>query len=307
MHALQKHFQAALVATPDGLYSAHLRHAVVHWVWPMIGVAVALEIGCFLLIQRRAYPWHEMLSSAAVYVMRFPAQLLRPVIVAPIAYLSWSHRLVTIPLNAAWGLPLLFLGEEFAYYWMHRASHEIRWLWASHVVHHTPEHLHFASAFRLGMTELLSGTWLFYLPLYVLGLNPLAVSTMLGINLLYQFWLHTDLVGRLGPLEWILNTPSHHRVHHASNSQYLDRNYGGILIIFDRLFGTFAQEKPGTVIKYGLTHPIGSLNPVKIVFHEWALMARDVARARTWREKLAQAFGRPGANFASLPGTAQAA
>jgi sterol desaturase/sphingolipid hydroxylase (fatty acid hydroxylase superfamily) len=111
----------------------------------------------------------------------------------------------------------------------------------------------------------------------------------------------------LGPLEWIFNTPSNHRVHHASNSQYLDRNYGGMLIIFDRLFGTFAQEKPGTVIKYGLTRPIGSLNPVKIAFHEWAVMVHDVVQAQTWREKLAQLFGRPGANFANFPRTASGA
>ena len=303
MHPLQNHFRTALMATPDGLSFAHLHDAMVPWVWPMIGVAVAFEIGCYLLIQRRAYPWREMLSSAAVYVMGFPKHLFLPVIVGPIAYLLWSHRLATIPLNTAWGLLLLFLGVELAYYFMHRATHEIRWLWTSHVVHHTPEHLHLASAFRVGVTELLSGTWLFYLPLYFLGFNPLAVSAMLGINGVYQFWLHTDLVGRLGPLEWILNTPSHHRVHHASNSQYLDRNYGGVLIIFDRLFGTFAQERPGIAIKYGLTHPIGSLNPVKIAFHEWAVMARDVARAQTWRERLAQVFGRPGAKFALSSGT----
>src|SRR5579862_6657290 len=112
MHALRNHFHSALMATPDGLSFAHLQHAMVVWAWPMIGVAVAFEIGCYLLIQRRAYPWQEMLSSATVYIMRFPAQLLRPVIVAPIAYLLWSHRLVTIPLSTAWGLLLLFLGEE---------------------------------------------------------------------------------------------------------------------------------------------------------------------------------------------------
>jgi sterol desaturase/sphingolipid hydroxylase (fatty acid hydroxylase superfamily) len=200
---------------------------------------------------------------------------------------------------------LLFLGEEFAYYWSHRAGHEIRWMWASHVVHHTPEHIHFASAVRIGGTEILSGGWLFRLPLYWLGLHPLAVSGMVAINLAYQFWLHTDLVGRLGPLEWVLNTPSHHRVHHASNSDYLDRNYGGILIIWDLLFGTFAQERPETSIVYGLVHPIGNLNPIHLTFHEWGAMVRDVARAPSLRERLRLLFGHPGGTVAgSAPGIA---
>jgi len=305
MHMLRKYFLAVL--TPEGAFSAPMGHTLMHWLVPMLGAAVALEIGFYLLIQRRAYPWQELLATLGVFLLRLPMRLLRPLVVVPIAYVLWTHRLTTIPLNTAWGVLLLFLGEELAYYWMHRASHEVRWLWASHVVHHTPEHLHFASAFRLGVTELLSGNWLFYLPLYVLGLNPLAVSMMLGINLLYQFWLHTDLVGRLGPLEWVFNTPSHHRVHHAANAAYLDRNYGGILIVFDRLFGTFAAEQAGLVIRYGITHPIGSLNPLKLAFHEWGAMARDVLRARTWRERLQQIFGRPGASFSGLEGPAAGA
>jgi len=280
-----------------GTLPLHLRHAMKLWLWPMIAAAVVLEVTWYTVVQRRAYPWQEMLASAAVHVMGIPMGLLRPLIVAPIAYLLWRHRLTTIPLDTAWGLALLFIGEELAYYWMHRASHEIRWLWVSHLVHHTPEQIHFASAFRLGITKLFSGTWLFYLPLYVLGLNPLAVSAMLGINLMYQFWLHTDLVGRLGPLEWILNTPSHHRVHHASNPEYLDRNYGGIVIIWDRLFGTFAEEKADTKIIYGLVHPVGTLNPLRIAFAGWVAMARDAARAHTWRERLRQLFGRPGARL----------
>jgi sterol desaturase/sphingolipid hydroxylase (fatty acid hydroxylase superfamily) len=112
---------------------------------------------------------------------------------------------------------------------------------------------HLASAYRLGPTEILSGGWLFHLPLYALGFHPVAVGGMLALNLLYQFCLHTDIVGRLGPVEWIFNTPSHHRVHHASNNEYLDRNYGGILIVWDRLFNTYAYKYPRTPISYGLS------------------------------------------------------
>jgi sterol desaturase/sphingolipid hydroxylase (fatty acid hydroxylase superfamily) len=275
----------------------HMHSMLRLWLAPFLLGAVVLEILTYRL-RGRAYPWQELQASIGVVLLRAPMRLLRPLVVAPLALLVWSHRLFTIPLGSAWGLLLLFLGEELAYYWMHRCSHEIRWLWASHVVHHTPEHIHLASAYRLGATELLSGGWLFYFPLYVLGLNPLAVSVMLGINLLYQFWLHTDLVGRLGPIEWVLNTPSHHRVHHASNPEYLDRNYGGILIIWDRLFGTFAPERSDSRLVYGLVHPIGSLNPFKLTLHEWLAMARDVKRARSFRGALLQLFGRPGDSLA---------
>jgi len=277
----------------------HIHHLRL-WFYPIILVAVVCEIVWYLFVWKRSYPWRELFSSVGVFILRIPVKLLRPLVVLPIGYLVWSHRLMTIPLNTVWGLALLFLSVEFAYYWMHRSAHEIRWMWASHVVHHTPEHIHFASAFRLGGTEVFSGSWLFYVPLYWLGLNPLAVSGTLAINLAYQFWLHTDIVGRLGPLEWVLNTPSHHRVHHASNAVYLDRNYGGILIVWDRLFGTFAAEQPQTAIVYGLVHPVGSLNPLRIVFHEWVMMARDVARAPSWRERFTKLFGRPGATAEPL-------
>ncbi|MEI9987191.1 MAG: sterol desaturase family protein [Aliidongia sp.] len=273
-------------------------HPFGKWIYLFVLGAVVFEILWYLLLRRRSYPWREMAASVRISVLRLPLRMLTPLIVGPLALFLWSHRLATVPLDTAWGLLLLFLGEEFAYYWMHRSGHEIRWMWASHVVHHTPEHIHLASAVRLGATELLSGNWLFFLPLYLIGFNPLAVGGMLAINLFYQFWVHTDLVGRLGPLEWVFNTPSHHRVHHASNSDYLDRNYGGILIVWDRLFGSFAQERPGTEIRYGLVHSVGSLNPIRLAFHEWHAMARDIGGARSWRERLGHMFGRPGASLA---------
>lgn len=278
----------------------HLHHAVHGWLWPVIAGAIALEAGWYLSVCGRSYPWREMWTSIGVYLLRIPVKLLRPLTVLPLAWLVWSHRIATVPLDSVWGWAAAFIGVELAYYWMHRLSHEVRWLWASHVVHHTPEHIHLASAFRLGATELFSGNWLFYVPLYWLGLNPLAVAGMQAVNLAYQFWLHTDLIGRLGPVEWLFNTPSHHRVHHASNGEYLDRNYGGILIVWDRLFGTFADERPEAPIVYGLVHPIGSLNPFVVAFHEWVVMARDFSRARSWRERLTQLFGRPGNSLAAL-------
>lgn len=272
----------------------HTHRQLLLMLYPYIFGGVIVEIVWYLLVRRRAYPWQEMLASTGIFLLRLPVRLLlAPLIVAPVSYFAWSHRLFTVDLNTVWGLALLFLGTEFAYYWSHRAGHEIRWMWASHMVHHTPEQIHFASAYRLGPTEVLSGGWLLHVPLFALGLHPLAVGAMMAVNLSYQFWLHTDIIGRLGPLEWVFNTPSHHRVHHASNAEYLDRNYGGILIIWDRLFGTFAREQPQIAIAYGLAHPIGSMNPIRIALHEWGAMAADVRRAHTWLERFRQLFGRP--------------
>ena len=273
----------------------HAHHMLRHLFWPLVVASVAIEAGWYMLVQNRSYPWREMVATIGVRVLHLPMRMLAPMLITPVALLVWNHRIATIPLNTGWGLVLLFLGEEFAYYWEHRAGHEVRWMWATHVVHHTSERIHFGSAFRTGATTLISGDWLLRLPLYLLGLNPLAVAGMQAINLMYQFFLHTDLIGRLGPLEWVLNTPSHHRVHHASNREYLDRNYGGILIIWDRLFHTFAREDPGIPIAYGLVHPIGSLNPITILSHEWRAIMRDATRAWTGRELLRQLFGRPGA------------
>jgi sterol desaturase/sphingolipid hydroxylase (fatty acid hydroxylase superfamily) len=261
---------------------------------PIVLLAIALEIVWILVVQKQSYPWSEFFATVGVYTLHIPAHLLTPLVAGPIALLLYSHRITTIPLNTVWGPTLLFLAVDFAYYWMHRNSHEIRWMWASHIVHHTSEHIHLPSAIRLGATELLSGNWLFYLPLALVGFSPLAVSGMLAVNLFYQLWLHTDLVDRLGPLEWILNTPAHHRVHHGSNLEYLDRNYGGILIIWDRFFGTFIEEKPQTTVKYGAVNHAPSSNPLTITFHEWIAMMNDAVRARSWHGRMRTLFGRPG-------------
>src|SRR5262249_42385181 len=139
-----------------------------------------------------------------------------------------------------WGAwVVLCFGEELVYYAYHRSSHRVRFLWAYHGVHHSPNELTLASAYRLGWTPVISLSWVFYMPLIWIGFHPLTVFAMVSVNLTYQFWLHTTLIPRLGWIEGILNTPSAHRVHHGSNLEYLDKNYGGILMIYDRLFGTY--------------------------------------------------------------------
>ena len=189
---------------------------------------------------------------------------------------------------AAWAL--LVVADDFCYYWFHRAHHVIRFFWAAHVTHHSSQYYNLSTALRQSWTPMTGLP--FYLPVFLLGFEPWQWATVHGFNLLYQFWIHTERIDRLGPLEWVLNTPSHHRVHHGADRQYLDRNYGGILIVFDRIFGSFEPERARPT--YGLTKNISSHNPVYVAWHEFAAIARDVARARTWRERWRYAFGHPG-------------
>ena len=206
-----------------------------------------------------------------------------------------EYRVADIPMDRGWHWAAIFLGQEFCYYWMHRADHRIRWFWLNHAVHHSSSQYAWSSACRLGWTGKITAAAVFFAPLVWLGFPvPLVVAT-LAINLSYQFWLHTELIGKLPrPIEWLFNTPAHHRVHHASNPEYLDCNYGGVLIVFDRLFGTFREQRAGIRIRYGLTEPSPSYNPVRIAFHAWSRMARDLRLARGLRERLWVLAGPPG-------------
>lgn len=254
--------------------------------------AIALLEGIYLFRRNDGYDWRESLASVGVALgQQWIGLIVRGVIVSGLIWL-WQFRLWTIPLNHAWGIALLFLGVEFCYYWEHRLSHTVNWFWASHSVHHSPNHYNLSMAYRLGWTAGISGAPIFFVPLVLLGFQPMAVLGMLAINLLYQFWLHTELIPKLGPLEWILNTPSHHRVHHACDIQYLDRNYGGILIIFDRLFGSYAEET--TPCTYGLVYPRHHVNPFKVAFSGWIELYEQLVLHKGWWRKLRLLFAEPG-------------
>lgn len=193
-----------------------------------------------------------------------------------------------------WAWLALFLLDDFSYYWFHRMNHEVRLLWAGHVNHHSSQYLNFATALRQGVGERLH-KFLFWLWLPLLGFDPLMIITMIGINLFYQFWIHTPAIGKLPAwIEAVFNTPSHHRVHHASNIRYLDSNHGGILIIWDRLFGTFVQEVPEDPVVYGLTTNINSSNPWVVLTHEYRSIWRDCARAGSWKDRLRYLLWAPG-------------
>lgn len=204
----------------------------------------------------------------------------------------YQHRLFTVPSGVAGYLALLF-AEDLCYYWSHRINHEVRLFWAAHVSHHSSQHYHLATAVRQSWTQPYL-MWIFWLPLPVLGFSPELILLQQGISLIYQFFIHTQEVSTLGPLEWVMNTPSHHRVHHAVNVRYLDKNHAGIFIIWDRLFGSFVAESKDEPVVYGITKNIDTFNPFRIAFHEWIALVRDVRRAPRWADKLRYVFAPPG-------------
>ena len=183
------------------------------------------------------------------------------------------------------------LAWDFIYYWNHRIQHESRWLWAIHVVHHSSEHYNLSTALRQPVADVF-GMFVPYGLMAYLGFRPSVIETARAINLIYQFWIHTEVIDQMGVLEEVLNTPSHHRAHHGSNRQYLDRNYAGILILWDRMFGSFEREREKVV--YGLTKNIGTFNPLRIATHEYRDILHDVAGATDWRERLGVVFRHPG-------------
>ena len=209
-------------------------------------------------------------------------------------YLYSISPLADIVQRQWWAWLLLFFLDDLTYYFMHRSNHEVRLLWAGHVSHHSAIRMNFATALRQGVMERVH-KYFFWLPLPLLGFDPMMIFTMMSINLFYQFWLHTELVDRLPNwFEAVFNTPSHHRVHHASNIRYLDCNHAGVLIIWDKLFGTFSQQVEGEQPVYGLTSNITSYNPFYVATHEYAAILSDVRQADKLRDKLSYILKAPG-------------
>lgn len=264
------------------------------FVVPPVVISIAL-IEAIVLSRRQAYDWRAFGVSAFDLVTRLLVNVFLPLSIAtPVVAWAANHQLTTIPLDG-WGAGIaLFLGQEFCYYWFHRAAHRVRWFWANHSVHHSPNELNLSASVRLGILGKFSGTALFFVPLIWLGFDPRIVFTVITLNLLYQFWIHATWIPKLGWLEGILNTPSSHRVHHAANLEYLDANYGGVLLIFDRMFGTYIPERDDLPCRYGLVHPQTSYNPVRVEFSEWFSMLRDVATARSLRAFFGYLFMPPG-------------
>ena len=205
----------------------------------------------------------------------------------------WEFRLFDIGW-AWWAWAACFVLDDFKYYWVHRFGHRVRWFWASHVNHHSSQHYNLSTALRQTWTGFLTLGFLFALPLVLLGFHPAMIAICGGFNLIYQFWIHTEAIGRMPRwFEAVMNTPSHHRVHHATNPRYLDRNYAGVFIVWDKLFGTFEPEVDDEKIRYGIVKQLGSFNLLWAVFHEWIGIVQDMWRA-PWKHKLSYLLREPG-------------
>ncbi|MBA4107975.1 MAG: fatty acid hydroxylase [Leptothrix sp. (in: Bacteria)] len=250
-------------------------------------IVLASLIEAWVLSRRARYDWRASGISFMDLILRILINLMVPLALStPVTQWAREHRLTDLQLDGWQTVLLLFIGQEFCYYWFHRAAHRVRWFWCNHSVHHSPNELNLTAAVRIGLFGKLTGTFMFFAPLVWLGFEPKLVAQTLTLNLLYQFWIHATWIPKLGWMEYVFNTPSAHRVHHASNPQYLDANYGGVLIIFDRLFGTYVAERDDIPIRYGLVKPQRSYNPLRVEFDAWIDLGRDMLKAPNLKSAL---------------------
>lgn len=243
---------------------------------PFFITAILLEIYVVAKQKLKGYEVKDSISSIFMGLGNvFLGFFSKIIVLAAFFYVYDNFRFFTIPV-VWWSFILILVLDDFSYYWFHRISHECRLFWASHVVHHSSEHYNLSTALR----QTWSGgfyTFVFWLWLPLLGFHPGMILLQMSISLIYQFWIHTESINKLPKwFEYIMNTPSHHRVHHGSNPIYLDRNHAGIFIIWDRLFKTFQAELKSEKVTYGLVKNIETYNPIKIAFLEWYYMLNDV-------------------------------
>jgi len=263
---------------------------------PIFLATTGLE-AILLLFRRGEYPWKNASVSISMAAGHFITQAAaHGLIFGVIAAFVYKMRLTTIPVSFAhwFNLIILFVLVDLGFYVEHRCSHRIRFLWASHSVHHSSERMLATTAYRLSWTPILSGVFAFYLPIVWIGYDPVWVYGMVSVSLTYQFFVHTELVPRVGWLEWFVNTPSAHRVHHASNLEYIDKNYGGVMLIWDHLFGSYQAERSDIPIRYGLAHPRSSPNnPFIIAYEELWLTLKAAFSAGSTRRCFAKLWGPP--------------
>lgn len=268
-----------------------MKASYIAWAIPAFFTFIIVE----LIIARRQgkatyYRFNDAITDLGCGIGQQIVNLLKKGFLFAGYYYVYEHyRLCNFSNWQMWLVALV--GVDFCYYWWHRLSHEMNLLWAIHVVHHQSEDYNLAVALRQAWFSGVSN-WPFYMPLILLGVSPPVFIISESISVLYQFWIHTRLIGKLGPLEWFINTPSHHRVHHARNIKYLDKNYGAILIIWDRLFGTFKEEEEEPL--YGTVSPYTSWNPIWANFQYWGELFKSCRQAERWLDKLQIWFMPPG-------------
>ncbi|VWX58959.1 sterol desaturase family protein [Sphingorhabdus sp. 109] len=267
------------------------------WAIPFFVITVALEWLWSRKSRTIRYETKDALTSLALGSGSVVAGVLTGGLVLALSLWVYEHRIFDLQLgwpNILWIVPLAFVLDDFAYYWFHRTAHRVRWFWASHVIHHSSQHYNLSTALRQTWTGFFSLSFLFSMPLFYLGIPPALVFFLSGLNLVYQYWIHTEAIDRMPRwFESVMNTPSHHRVHHATNPRYLDRNYAGVFIIWDKMFGTFEPETDAEKIQYGIVKNLDSFNLLWAAFHEWIGIAKDFWSA-PWRYKINYLIKPPG-------------
>jgi sterol desaturase/sphingolipid hydroxylase (fatty acid hydroxylase superfamily) len=261
---------------------------------PLYIAALVFEFVCIQLGRARGqFDAKDTATSLTMGVGSVLWGALFALLIQTVLWFAYQWRIATLPVTLG-SVALCFVLDDLRYYWSHRFGHESRWFWASHVAHHSSTHYNLSTALRQPWT--ISGLFVLKIPLVLVGFHPGVVAFVFGLNLIYQFWIHTEAIGRLPRgFEAVFNTPSHHRVHHAVNPRYLDANYAGVFILWDRWFGSFVPEQDDDPVRYGLVHPLGSFNPLRVAYHEWFAIARDLLRpGLSPRERFAYAFARPG-------------
>lgn len=251
-----------------------------------------------MIVVRFTHPNHyeprDTLTSLGLGLGNVVSGLIFGGALGAVALWVWQYRLFDIGWAWYWFV-VAFIVDDFFYYLVHRAGHRIRWMWASHVIHHSSQHYNLSTALRQTWTGPISMGILIKLPLFLIGFPPAMLAFVGGLNLIYQFWIHTEVIDRMPRwFEAVMNTPSHHRVHHAINPRYLDRNYAGVFIIWDKWLGTFEAERADDRPRYGIVKNLGSFNLLWAAFHEWIGIARDMWTAPGWRAKFGYALMPPG-------------
>jgi sterol desaturase/sphingolipid hydroxylase (fatty acid hydroxylase superfamily) len=247
---------------------------------PAFIILIVVEVIYAIKTQRELYEVKDAATSISLGLGNLFIGIITKTFILLFFSFIYEFRLFTIPYTVWWAWLLCLFADDFSYYWFHRVSHNVRWFWASHVVHHTSEKYNLAAALRQTWTGNLTGSFVFWSWMPLVGFHPAMIMLMQSVSLLYQFWIHTEAVNKCSRwFEFIFNTPSHHRVHHGSDVEYLDRNHAGILIIWDRMFGSFQPEMHTP--KYGLTKNVNTFNPVKVVLFEWINIAKDLKKSNS--------------------------
>jgi sterol desaturase/sphingolipid hydroxylase (fatty acid hydroxylase superfamily) len=257
------------------------------------GFVVLLLIEMLLNKRGKGYELKDTFTSLA---MGSGSQVAGFLVIVPILMMAaWVHQFSLFDIGFVWwAWPLCFILDDLAYYCFHRSAHRIRWFWASHVNHHSSEHYNLSTALRQTWTGFIALGFIFRMPVILVGFPVEMVFFCGALNLIYQFWFHTEAIDKMPRwFEYLFNTPSHHRVHHATNGQYLDANYAGVLMVWDRMFGSFVAEDKNDPPVYGLVNNLGSFNLLRVSFHEWMAIAKDVWRA-PWKHKLSYMLREPG-------------